>query len=75
VRGDRWDDLADSLTGDDPDVVAVVYEIGGRHESTPDSGRPVSRDELYPPADGPVSQDQARGAYRARIANRERGRR
>jgi hypothetical protein len=69
VCGDRFDDLADSLTGDDPDVMAVLYEVGGRHESTSDGrGRPVSRDDLYPPERGPVSQEQARAAYRARVA-------
>ena len=56
----------------DDDVVAVLYEIGGRRES-PNTSRLLYREEfeqLTGDHDGPVSQETARARYRARIARR-----
>src|SRR5262245_3808406 len=59
---------------DEADVVALLYEIGGRRGSTGDRRvREVHQSELHPP-DGVVSEAQARAAYRARLHRRSAGR-
>jgi hypothetical protein len=58
-----------SHTGDE--LIAVVYEIGGRHRSSERTEREVHASELADPEPGaPVPDAVARAAYRQRLASR-----
>jgi hypothetical protein len=58
-----------SHTGDE--LVAVVYEIGGRHRSSERVEREVHASELAEPEPGaPIANAVARAAYRQRVASR-----
>jgi hypothetical protein len=58
-----------SQTGDE--LIAVVYEIGGRHRSSERSEREVHASELAEREPGaPVPDAVARAAYRQRLASR-----
>ena len=56
----------------DDDLVAWLYEIGGRHRTERSlEGRPVYASELAEPVDGePVLNATARAVYRARVGAR-----
>jgi hypothetical protein len=52
---------------DDAEVVAVLYELGGRREERTGAGRAMRPDDLTR-LEGPVSEVDAREAYRERVA-------
>jgi hypothetical protein len=65
-----YDPPGGTATTDPDDIVAMLYEVGGRRDSN--SSRLVRRNDLDDPYDGtgadggPVSEASARSAYLAR---------
>ena len=58
-----------SHNGDE--LIAVVYEIGGRHRSSDHTEREVHASDLAEPEPGaPIPDAVARAAYRQRVATR-----
>ena len=70
ARGDAAEGRSERSLSSPDELVAVVYQIGGRHRTTEGAEREVYASELADPDDGSIPDDKAGAAYRQRIATR-----